>query len=74
LSLRGVVDFFVFDPSDPKVLYAHATGLWRSTDGGEHWNLIYPKPSARNWGQDGFRPFRRGHSCPIPIRWFTSQR
>ncbi|HEX4488506.1 MAG TPA: hypothetical protein VH088_19660 [Terriglobales bacterium] len=45
-SLRGVVDFFVFDPSDPKVLYAHATGLWRSTDGGEHWNLIYPKPSA----------------------------
>jgi photosystem II stability/assembly factor-like uncharacterized protein len=45
-SLRGVVDFFVFDPSDPKVLYAHATGLWRSTDTGEHWNLVYPRPSA----------------------------
>ena len=27
-------------------MYAHATGLWRSTDGGEHWNLVYPDPSA----------------------------
>src|SRR6516162_6725574 len=45
-SLRGVVDFFVFDPRDPKTMYAHATGLWRSTDSGEHWSLVYPSPSA----------------------------
>lgn len=45
-SLRGVVDFFVFDPKDPKTMYAHATGLWRSTDGGEKWNLVYPDPST----------------------------
>ncbi|MGH9505113.1 MAG: hypothetical protein ACRD20_19850 [Terriglobales bacterium] len=45
-NLRGVVDFFVFDPLDAKTMYANATGLWRSTDGGEHWNLVYPKPSA----------------------------
>src|SRR5262249_11052423 len=45
-NLRGVVDFFVFDPKDPKVMYAHATGLWRSVDGGEKWELVYPKPSA----------------------------
>jgi photosystem II stability/assembly factor-like uncharacterized protein len=45
-NLRGVVDFFVFDPLDAKTMYAHATGLWRSTDGGEQWNLIYPSPSA----------------------------
>lgn len=45
-NLRGVVDFFVFDPLDPKTMYAHATGLWRSTDGGERWNLVYPNPSA----------------------------
>ncbi|HET6176213.1 MAG TPA: hypothetical protein VFE61_04715 [Candidatus Sulfotelmatobacter sp.] len=45
-NLRGVVDFFVFDPLDPKTMYAHATGLWRSTDGGEKWNLVYPSPSA----------------------------
>jgi len=45
-NLRGVVNFFVFDPIDPKTMYAHATGLWRSTDAGEHWNLVYPSPSA----------------------------
>jgi photosystem II stability/assembly factor-like uncharacterized protein len=41
-NLRGVVNFFAFDPQDPKTMYAHATGLWRSTDGGENWNLVYP--------------------------------
>jgi len=45
-NLRGVVDFFAFDPNDPKTMYAHATGLWRSTDGGENWNLVYPKSST----------------------------
>jgi hypothetical protein len=45
-NLRGVVNFFVFDPLDPKTMYAHATGLWRSTDGGERWKLVYPSPSA----------------------------
>lgn len=45
-NLRGVVNFFVFDPKNPKILYAHATGLWRSEDGGETWNLISPAPST----------------------------
>jgi photosystem II stability/assembly factor-like uncharacterized protein len=45
-NLRGVVNFFVFDPGDAKTIYAHATGLWRSTDGGERWNLVYPDPQA----------------------------
>jgi photosystem II stability/assembly factor-like uncharacterized protein len=45
-SLRGDVHFFVFDPLDPKTMYAQATGLWRSVDGGESWKLIYPKPST----------------------------
>jgi photosystem II stability/assembly factor-like uncharacterized protein len=45
-SLRGDVHFFVFDPLDPKTMYAQATGLWRSVDGGETWKLIYPKPST----------------------------
>jgi photosystem II stability/assembly factor-like uncharacterized protein len=43
-NLRGVVRFFVFDPLDPNVLYAEATGLWRSTDGGETWKLVHPQP------------------------------
>ena len=43
-NLRGVVRFFLFDPTDPKVRYAQATGLWRSTDSGESWKLVYPAP------------------------------
>ena len=45
-NLRGVVNFFAFDPADPKTMYAHATGLWRSTDDGERWELVYPSPAA----------------------------
>ena len=45
-NLRGVVNFFVFDPFDPKTMYAHATGLWRSVDGGASWNLVSPSPSS----------------------------
>jgi len=45
-NLRGVVRFFVFDPINPKIIYAQATGLWRSADGGETWNLLYPEPST----------------------------
>jgi photosystem II stability/assembly factor-like uncharacterized protein len=45
-NLRGVVDFLVFDPKDPKTMYAHATALWRSTDDGETWNLVYPSPDS----------------------------
>jgi photosystem II stability/assembly factor-like uncharacterized protein len=44
-NLRGVVEFFLFDPLDKKVIYAYANGLWQSRDDGETWNLIYPKPS-----------------------------
>ncbi len=43
-NLRAPVDFFVFDPVDPKVIYAHTVGLWRSTDVGRTWSLVYPDP------------------------------
>src|SRR5947207_14411695 len=45
-NLRGVVQFFVFDPLDGKVIYAQSSGLWRSQDQGETWSLIYPQPSS----------------------------
>ena len=45
-NLRGVVQFFVFDPLDRKVIYAQSNGLWRSQNEGESWSLIYPKPSS----------------------------
>src|ERR1700756_4291062 len=45
-NLRGVIQFFVFDPVDKNVVYAKATGLWRSDDNGATWRLVYPKPST----------------------------
>ena len=45
-NLRGAVNFFAFDPLEPKTMYAHATGLWRSVDGGESWNLVSPPPAT----------------------------
>jgi len=45
-NLRGVAQFFVFDPLDKKVIYAQSNGLWRSEDQGATWNLFYPKPSS----------------------------
>jgi photosystem II stability/assembly factor-like uncharacterized protein len=45
-NLRGVVQFFVFDPLKSDVIYAQATGLWRSQDNGETWALVYPRPYA----------------------------
>ena len=45
-NLRGTVRFFAFDPIEAKTMYAGVDGLWRSTDSGESWNLVWPKPSA----------------------------
>src|SRR6201981_3748458 len=45
-NLRGVVQFFVFDPLDKNVIYAQSPGLLRSQDQGETWNLVYPRPAA----------------------------
>ncbi len=42
--LRQPVDFFVWDPVDPKTIYAHTIGLFRSADGGRTWKLVFPKP------------------------------
>jgi photosystem II stability/assembly factor-like uncharacterized protein len=45
-NLRGVAQFFVFDPLDENVIYTQSTGLWRSGDQGATWNLVYPKPDS----------------------------
>ena len=44
-NLRGMVHFYVFDPLDSNVIYANSIGLFRSTDKGNTWNLVYPDPS-----------------------------
>jgi hypothetical protein len=43
-NLRSPIRYFVFDPIDPQVIYAGAESLWRSADGGNTWNLVFPPP------------------------------
>jgi photosystem II stability/assembly factor-like uncharacterized protein len=42
-NLGGTVHFFAFDPKNAQTIYAGATGLWRSTDRGDSWSLIWPR-------------------------------
>lgn len=44
--LGGGVSFFAFDPRDSDTIYANAGGLFRSSDAGRSWKLIYPDPEA----------------------------
>lgn len=41
-NLRGRVRFFAFDPHNAEVIYAQSIALWRSTDAGRTWHLLYP--------------------------------
>ena len=44
-SLLGPVKYFVLDPVDPDVAYAKSIALFKSTDRGKTWNIIYPGPA-----------------------------
>jgi len=44
-NLRNRVDSFAFDPSDPRVIYAGSSGVFRSDDRGTSWRLVLPEPS-----------------------------
>jgi len=43
-QLRSVIQDFEFDPATPNTVYAASTGLYRTTDAGRTWSLIYPAP------------------------------
>jgi photosystem II stability/assembly factor-like uncharacterized protein len=43
-NLGGTTRFFSWDPNQPQVVYAGNRGLFRSTDGGRSWQLLYPAP------------------------------
>ena len=46
INLRGGASFFVFDPSDANTIYIRSgSGLYRSTDRGDTWKLIFPDPA-----------------------------
>jgi photosystem II stability/assembly factor-like uncharacterized protein len=44
-SLRGPVEYFVFDPVDSNIVYANSIALFRSTDRGNTWDIVYPGPA-----------------------------
>ncbi len=44
-SLRGPVKYFVFDPVDPDIVYANSIALFKSTNRGVTWNILYPGPA-----------------------------
>jgi len=44
-NLRGPVRFFVFDPSDSNTVYANSIALFKSTDKGNTWSVLYPAAS-----------------------------
>ena len=46
INLRGVPEFFVFDPSNANTFYMKNMGLWRSTDAGATWALVLPGPKT----------------------------
>jgi photosystem II stability/assembly factor-like uncharacterized protein len=45
-NLKLETGSFAFDPSHPETVYAGATGLHRSVDGGKTWSLIFPNPDS----------------------------
>jgi photosystem II stability/assembly factor-like uncharacterized protein len=44
-SLRGPVRYFVFDQVDTNTVYANSIALFRSSDRGNTWDIVYPGPA-----------------------------
>jgi photosystem II stability/assembly factor-like uncharacterized protein len=44
-NLHDHVRFYVFDPLDSNTIYANSIGLFKSTDRGNTWSILYPAPS-----------------------------
>ena len=59
-NLRGTITAFAFDPSDAKVIYAGNSALWRSSDTGRTWSMVFPDP-ARNTVEH----MRDDHAAPV---------
>lgn len=41
-NLKGPVHFFTFDPLDSNTVYANSIALFKSTDKGNTWSVLYP--------------------------------
>jgi photosystem II stability/assembly factor-like uncharacterized protein len=47
-NLRSSVDFYVFDPLDSNTVYANSLALFKSTDRGKTWGVMYPAATEIN--------------------------
>ena len=56
VNLWSRVRQFVFDPINPKALYALNMGLWRSEDEGNSWTLVFPKARGLEFVGDDEAP------------------
>ncbi len=45
-NLRGSIHFFAFDSNHPGTIYAATDVLWRSTNDGHTWRMVWPRPAA----------------------------
>ncbi|MGB6690567.1 MAG: hypothetical protein WBE76_22245 [Terracidiphilus sp.] len=43
-NLRGGIEVLTFDPVAPHVIYAGNSALWRSSDSGRTWKMLFPSP------------------------------
>ena len=58
VNLGDSVQFFVFDPLDPNVVYASAAGLFRSRDAGATWQRFFPSVVQKiTMGDDHAAPY-----------------
>src|SRR5713101_1993178 len=64
-NLGSPVQFFLFDPVDPRVIYANAGALFRSSDGGTTWARFFPSTVAKiTMGDDHAAPTLQVASGP----------
>jgi len=43
-NLRSPINYYVFDPLDSNTVYANSIALFKSTDKGNTWSVLYPAP------------------------------
>jgi len=43
-NLRSPINYYVFDPLDSNTVYANSIALFKSTDRGNTWSVLYPNP------------------------------
>lgn len=68
INFKGRVLSYAFDPKERNVVYAGGTGLYRSSDNGHSWELVFPSPQritgSKYIGDHGFHIFLSEDNWP----------